>query len=48
MKKYKIEIEILRQKIYVTVESTSRVIAQTLAYERVKKCKKEITNIIEL
>lgn len=48
MRKFKIEIEILRQKVYTTVEAIDKRTAQAQAYDRVKKCKKEITDVIEL
>lgn len=48
MKKFKIEIEVLRQKVYTTVEAVNKTTAQAMAYDRIKKCKKEITDVIEL
>lgn len=48
MKKFKIEIEVLKQKVYTTIEAGSRTAAQAMAYDRIKKCKKEITDVIEL
>lgn len=48
MKKFKIEIEVLRQKVYTTVEAVNKTTAQAIAYDRIKKCKKEITDVLEL
>lgn len=48
MKKYRIRFEIFKQKVWVTVEGVSRMAAQAEAYRKIKQCKKEITEIVEL
>ena len=47
MKKYKIEFEIFKQAVWITVEDGSRTAAQAIAHEKMKKAKKLIKEVHE-
>ena len=48
MKKFKIGFEIFGQMTWITVEAGSRIAAQAITYDKMKKSKKAIKEVIEV
>lgn len=48
MRKYKIGFEIFGQMTWITVEAISRTAAQSIAYDKMKKARKNIKEVVEV
>jgi 16S rRNA G966 N2-methylase RsmD len=48
MKKFRIGFEVFGQMVWITVEAGSRTAAQAIAYDKMKKSRKMIKEVVEL